>query len=227
MFCMQFISTTNNKHDFDASFSTVNAILNGHNVILSYFLQIIFIPLQATPLLEFNQPTGQTVAMGDAVTLLLEVQIPVSTTTSYSLIVKAPFSTTAIFKVCSVEIQTIGENMPCVHKEDKKTVYSSRDLTSSSPEPDMATLDLGGITNLNLNSSTAASTIVFEITIAPLNHTAAVDSSFHNVEVTLNYAGTSTVYQTSSIQIVGTSVLTTSVSVSYGSFSFAQPSSYR
>lgn len=118
--------------------------------------------------------------------------------------------------------------MPCVHKEDKKTVYSSRDLTSSSPEPDMATLDLGGITNLNLNSSTAASTIVFEITIAPLNHTAAVDSSFHNVEVTLNYAGTSTtVYQTSSIQIVGTSVLTTSVSVSYGSFSFAQPSSYR
>lgn len=196
--------------------------------ILSYFLQIIFIPLQATPLLEFNQPTGQTVAMGDAVTLLLEAQIPVSTTTSYSLIVKAPFSTTAIFKVCSVEIQTIGENMPCVHKEDKKTVYSSRDLTSSSPEPDMATLDLGGITNLNLNSSTAASTIVFEITIAPLNHTAAVDSSFHNVEVTLNYAGTSTtVYQTSSIQIVGTSVLTTSVSVSYGSFSFAQPSSYR
>lgn len=185
--------------------------------ILSYLLQIIFIPLQAIPLLEFNQPTGQTVAMGDAVTLLLEVQIPVSTTTSYSLIVKAPFSTTAIFKVCSVEIQTIGENMPCVHKEDKKTVYSSRDLTSSSPEPDMATLDLGGITNLNLNSSTAASTIVFEITIAPLNHTAAVDSSFHNVEVTLNYAGTSTVDQTSSIQIVGTSVLTTSVSVSYGS----------
>lgn len=170
---------------------------------------------QSTPLLEFNPPNGQTVAIGDAVTLLLEVQIPDSTTTSYSLLIKAPFSTTAIFKVCSVEIKSIGENMPCVHKEDKKTVYSSRDTVSSSPEPDMATLNLGGITNLNLNNTaTEADTISFEIIVAPLNHTEVVDLSSHTVEATLFYAGSLTVVQSSSIQISGTSVQTTSVSVS-------------
>lgn len=169
---------------------------------------------QSTPLLEFNPPNGQTVAIGDAVALLLEVQIPDSTTTSYSLLIKAPFTTTAIFKVCSVEIKSIGENMPCVHIEDKKTVYSSRDTVSSSPEPDMATLTLGGITNLNLNNTVSASTISFEIIVAPLNHTDVVDLSSHTVEATLFYAGSLTVVQSSSIQISGTSVQTTSVSVS-------------
>lgn len=150
--------------------------------------------------------------MGDAVTLVLEAQIPVSTTTSYSLEVKAPFSATAIFKVCSVEIQSIGENMPCIHKEDKKTVYSSRE--SGASEPDTGTMNLGGVTNLNINTTAEASIITFEIVVAPLNHTNAVDLSSHTVEVTLTYAGSLTVVQTTSIQISGTSVLTTSVSVS-------------
>ncbi|XP_061187043.1 uncharacterized protein LOC133195201 [Saccostrea echinata] len=164
----------------------------------------------ASPILEFNPPSGQTVAMGDAITLLLEVQIPQSTTTSYTLEIKAPFSTTAVFKVCTVEIKTIGENMPCVHKEDKKTVYSSRD--SGASEPDTGTLNLGGITNLNINATADASTIAFEIVVAPLNHSAATDMSSHNVEATLTYAGSSTVVQSTSILISGTSVLVTSVS---------------
>ncbi|KAK3109020.1 hypothetical protein FSP39_021316 [Pinctada imbricata] len=159
----------------------------------------------AAPVVAFDPPAGHQVAIGDPLVLTLTVEIPEITTTSYSLEVKAPYTTEAIFQLCNLQIKTIGSNMPCINTADKKTVYSSR--TVDSHYSDTAVLSLGGVTNLNIEAANAsADLITFEIIVKPLD--VAVVSTSYNVDVTLTYADTQTVTTSASVQVSGTSSLT-------------------
>ena len=80
--------------------------------------------------------------------MLVDISIPAPATpgvaTPYVLEVLAPFSTTAIFKLCSLEIVYVGRDLPCVNKDELVAEYHS----SASPAGDLAdraTLDLGKI----------------------------------------------------------------------------------
>jgi hypothetical protein len=79
-------------------------------------------------------------------TYVLEVPPPTtpSVATQYILEILAPFDGTApIFSVCSFEVISVGQDMPCVVKEDLVTEYSSR-VTGDTPlDADRAKIDLG------------------------------------------------------------------------------------
>ena len=154
-------------------------------------------------------------AIGDPLVLTLVATIPESTTTSYTLEVKAPFTSVAIFQLCNLKIKSVGENMPCVNLDDKTAVYTTRETGST--YSDTATLDLGGVTNLHIEQTNAsADLITFEIVVKPLD--SAVDTTSYNVDVTLTYGNSQTVTAQASVLVTGSSSLTVlSVSISLNS----------
>lgn len=150
------------------------------------------------------------VHIGQPKVFQLILTVPSTTTSSYSLEVKTPFSTTAIFQLCSISILAVGDNMPCLTKDDKIPVYSSQDSQMSIP--DTGVLNIGPVSNLGLDSNITADNITFNIVVIPLNHTSATVSSQHKVIATLTYGGGRTLVEEQTFDIAGASSATIDVS---------------
>ena len=92
--------------------------------------------------------TALTATIGEPFKVLVDISIPAPSTpgvaTPYVLEVLAPFSTTAIFKLCSLEIVSVGRDLPCVNKDELVPTYHSS-ATPAGALADRGTLDMGKI----------------------------------------------------------------------------------
>ncbi|KAJ8301559.1 hypothetical protein KUTeg_020546 [Tegillarca granosa] len=164
-----------------------------------------------TPTMTYSMD-DTNVQIGQPKIFQLILTVPSATTSSYSLEVKTPFSTTAIFQLCSVSILTIGGNMPCLTKDDKIPVYTSQDIQMSIP--DTGVLNIGPVSNLGMDSNSTADYITFNIVVIPLNHTSATPGSQHKVTATLTYGGGRTLAVDQTFDIAGSAAVPVDTSAS-------------
>ena len=91
-------------------------------------------------------PPGNPATVGESFTITYKLSIPAPSQTgagsSYVFQVLAPFTTEAKFSVCSLQIVSVGKDLPCIKVEDLEPVYLSRS-TDAITLPDTATLDIG------------------------------------------------------------------------------------
>ena len=135
---------------------------------------------------------------------LLEAVIPEGTTSNYALTVQTQINDNLPkFQLCKISIKSIGGNMPCVIPNDKTTSYES---TVKATHADKGTLNLGSISNLPISPGNATeNTVIFEIVVTPLTHTAVTTSSTHGVTMTLTYGSGVTVSTTETFTVQSTS----------------------
>lgn len=163
-----------------------------------------YLLLQSAPVLNAVVTPDNNVNVDVPKIFLLEVTLPESTTANYELKVTTPVtSSLPEFQLCRISIKSVGGNMPCVVVDDKTPVYVS---TVAAPHADQGTLNLGSISNLPLTPGNATeSSIVFEIIVTPLTHTAVTTSSNHDVTMTLTYGAGATVSTTQTFTVQSTS----------------------
>ncbi|XP_060593720.1 uncharacterized protein LOC132748179 [Ruditapes philippinarum] len=165
-----------------------------------------------------------TVGVPFSMTYELEVPPPTtpSVATQYILEILAPFDGTApIFSVCSFEVISVGQDMPCLVKEDLVTEYSSR-VTGDTPlDADRAKIDLGYVINLE-TAPAADRMITVKAILKPLasNNANAVNSK-HNVSLTVTSGGSTVQLVDSEITIANPATVTSVSNTTAPSFTMS------